>query len=192
VADSATTSHITNQRSAFIEYEPLHEKRITGIGNTGTEALGRGTIQIVSRVNEKNTTITLRDTLYAPKAVNNLLSLSRLDEEGGKARIDGGRIILMNKYRHIIAVGKRIKRLYILDAQTKKQTNELTNIAKEKLTWDVLHRRYGHISITGLQYLIKNNLVDGIDIDETSLMPQCEACIQAKQFRSPFSKVIER
>lgn len=34
VADSATTSHITNQRSVFTEYKPLHEKRITGIGNT--------------------------------------------------------------------------------------------------------------------------------------------------------------
>ena len=192
VADSATTSHITNQRSAFIEYMPLQEKKITGIGNIGTEAQGCGTIQIVSCVNEKNITITLRDTLYAPKAVNNLLSLSRLDEEGGTAHINDGQIILSDKNHHIIAIGKCVRRLYVLDARTKDKTNELSNTAQQRLTWDTLHRKYGHIGITGLKYLIKNQLVDGINIDENSSMPKCEACIQGKQTRHSFLKVAER
>ena len=31
-------------------------------------------------------------------------------------------------------------------------------------------------------------LVDGFDVDENSPMPDCEACIQAKQTRAPFPR----
>ena len=36
-------------------------------------------------------------------------------------------------------------------------------------------------------------LVDGFDVDENSPMPDCEACIQAKQTRAPFpSRAVNR
>src|SRR6267154_6472128 len=162
VADSATTSHIVNLRTAFKEYTPLNKKRITGIGNTGIEALGRGTIEIITHVKNKNITVTLNDVLYEPKAVNNLFSISRLDEKGGRAKIDNGQITLFDKNHHVIAEGKRVNRLYLLDVCTKNKVSENSSTAKENSVddWEIWHKRFGHIGITGLQRLLKANLVD--------------------------------
>jgi len=57
-----------------------------------------------------------------------------------------------------------------------------------QLTWDEWHRKYGHISATGLKRLLANNLVDGFEVGENSTMGDCDACIQAKQSCVPFPK----
>ena len=51
LADSATTSHVTNQRDAFINYEPLTNKLVLGVGNNETHAIGRGTVELESNFN---------------------------------------------------------------------------------------------------------------------------------------------
>ncbi|KAJ8592451.1 hypothetical protein M405DRAFT_701309, partial [Rhizopogon salebrosus TDB-379] len=92
------------------------------------------------RVKDKNITVTLNDVLYAPKAVNNLFSISRLDEHGGRAHIHKGKIALYNKNRRVIATGKRVDRLYLLDAYTKKQVSENSIIATEgAVNWEEWH-----------------------------------------------------
>ncbi|OAX30968.1 hypothetical protein K503DRAFT_666175, partial [Rhizopogon vinicolor AM-OR11-026] len=49
----------------------------------------------------------------------------------------------------------------------------------------------GHVAYSRLQHLNREDLVDGMTIDENSLMPQCEACIQAKQACDPFPSATE-
>jgi hypothetical protein len=83
VADSGTTSHIVNDHNAFIKYTLLQNKHIIGVGNIGIDIFGCGTIEIIMPVNNIENTVTLENVLYAPSAVNNLFSLSRLDEKGG-------------------------------------------------------------------------------------------------------------
>ncbi len=67
-------------------------------------------------------------------------------------------------------------------------TAEQSNVAEDSQnTWDSWHRRLGHLSITGLQRLAKDGLVEGLTIDEDSPpFTQCEACIQAKQIHNPY------
>ena len=48
LADSATTSHIANQREAFITYKPLTGKTVVGVGNNKANVEGRGTIELES------------------------------------------------------------------------------------------------------------------------------------------------
>jgi IS30 family transposase len=56
-----------------------------------------------------------------------------------------------------------------------------------KLTWDQWHRRYGHISITTLQQLDREGLVNGLSIDQSSIPSKtCDACNEAKQAHKPF------
>ncbi|KAJ8585688.1 hypothetical protein M405DRAFT_720029, partial [Rhizopogon salebrosus TDB-379] len=50
---------------------------------------------------------------------------------------------------------------------------------------------FGHIAYSGLKRLYREKLVDGMIIDENSPMPECEACIQAKQTRDPFPRDTE-
>jgi len=54
------------------------------------------------------------------------------------------------------------------------------------------HQRFGHISISGLERLEWEGLVDGLTIDESSIAsPTCESCIQVKQAHRPFPKEAE-
>src|SRR6202042_1555487 len=75
LVDSATTSHISNERQTFVDFMPLTSSSITGVGDQSIQALGRGTVILKCKIGKEIFTHRLQDVLYAPKAVNNLLSV---------------------------------------------------------------------------------------------------------------------
>ncbi|GBE84071.1 hypothetical protein SCP_0600490 [Sparassis crispa] len=195
IADSGMTSHVTNLRDAITDFMPLEASSITGIGDQSIRALGRGTVKVNSRIGGKTFTFCLKDVLYAPKATNNLVSLTRLDEAGGHFDGGDGGITLRESGGHAIAEGRKIGRLYLLYMRAKIATpmNERANVAHEDNdSWESWHRRYGHLGITGLEWLYKEKMVEGLTIDENSMpLTQCEACVQAKQARRAYPKEAE-
>ena len=61
-----------------------------------------------------------------------------------------------------------------------------------KASWDVWHRRFGHIGILGLKLLHTNQMVTGLDVDSrTVTTSNCSSCIAAKLSRTPFPPVNE-
>jgi hypothetical protein len=76
LADTATTSHITNKRENFTTFYPI-EKPVNGVGNAQTNAKGKGTVRIKTITNGRERTLTLADVLYIPTNPHNLLSLGR-------------------------------------------------------------------------------------------------------------------
>jgi len=58
--------------------------------------------------------------------------------------------------------------------------------------WETWHKRYGHIGYSGLQKLLDNNMVKGLEIDTNTPKPDCVACTEAKQNVEPFPKVNNR
>jgi len=53
-ADSATTSHLTNVRSTFIDYKPINPPHsVYGLGDGYVLAYGRGTVEAYSLMNGK-------------------------------------------------------------------------------------------------------------------------------------------
>ena len=99
---------------------------------------------------------------------------------------------LEDKNGKIIMYGQMQGRLYLIDASTT-QSKEFAHYASQlKLSWDQWHRRYGHISTSSLERLIKEGMVNGILINQTtSPSKSCEACIEAKQAHKPFPKEAE-
>ena len=72
-------SYITNWHDAFITYESLTNKVVHGVGNKTAHAIGKGTIELISYINEQKFIICLEDVLYIPTTENNLISLRRWD-----------------------------------------------------------------------------------------------------------------
>ena len=66
LADTATTSHVMHQREAFIDYTPMGNSSVTGVG--GKEALisGRGTVELISTCNGTDHILHLENVLYVP------------------------------------------------------------------------------------------------------------------------------
>ena len=52
LADSATTSHITNWHNAFITYESLTNKVVCSVSNKLAHMVGKGTIELISYINK--------------------------------------------------------------------------------------------------------------------------------------------
>ena len=67
LADSATTSHITHQREAFINYTPLGNISITGVGGKKAVIAGHGTVELVSIYNNQHYVIHLQNVLHVPR-----------------------------------------------------------------------------------------------------------------------------
>jgi hypothetical protein len=61
--------------------------------------------------------------------------------------------------------------------------------AKDAATnWELWHKRYGHISYSGLKRLHNEKMVDGFTVDINSPTLDCTACTEAKQHIEPFNK----
>ena len=81
LADSACTTHVARDRSAFTEYRSIGPGHtIEGFGKS--PALGKGTVDMISKVGDKSIKITLRDVLHVPDAPYNLISIGVLTEKG--------------------------------------------------------------------------------------------------------------
>jgi GAG-pre-integrase domain/Integrase core domain len=58
------------------------------------------------------------------------------------------------------------------------------------ISWGEAHRRFGHLSISGLKTLFNSDMVTGIKVDPDSNQDlACEACIQAKLHHQSFPKL---
>ena len=66
LADSATMSHICNQKEAFTTYEPLMGKTVVGVGNKHTNIEGHGTVELESAYQGNKFLLKLKNVLYIP------------------------------------------------------------------------------------------------------------------------------
>ena len=80
-------------------------------------------------------------------------------------------------------------RVYLLDAQANIPQAECANVAhtEPQLSWDQWHQCFWHLSITGLRQLADQELVTGLNVDQSSVPTiNCQACIQSKLSHHPF------
>src|SRR6202453_3692744 len=194
LADSATTSHITNQRGAYKEYTPINGTTVTGVGSVSTAVEGRGTVELDTECDGRKYTLRLENVLYIPKNKNSLISLGQWETDGRRYLGKDGKLILIDTYGTPVAVGVKIKnnlykmrvRLHTEMKDVPKMSHAFNAASTELQRWEVWHRRYGHIGYGGLQKLLNDNLVDGLNVDKKTPKPDCVACTEAKMTREPF------
>ena len=188
ILDSGSTSHICPLRDAFVNYTALTNHSIEGVGGKPVTVAGRGTVFVQFSVNGNTLKHQLRETLHVPDAPNCLYSVSRLDDGGGRVDFRDGVCELRDGKGNVIGLGTKKNRLYRLTARALLSVNEKAHFASSpKLTWDQAHRRYGHIAVSSLQKLVKSGMVEGLNVDESSIPPtSCDACTQGRMAHKPF------
>jgi hypothetical protein len=163
LADSGCTTHIANNLALFRNSTPIEGETITGLADNKVRALGKGTVVLEASKDGKSTTTALHDTLYAPEAVNNLFSISRVDDAGGSSNFANGKVEIRDKQGHVTLQGEKRYRLYWLDAKAKLEVNQV-NVADSKgsiediNSWKSWHKRYGHVSNSTLELLVRKVL----------------------------------
>ena len=105
LADTATTSHVSNHWDAFTTFEPSEKTMVGGVGGIKTHAKGRGTVQLKSTCDGQKYILTLQDVLYIPGNKNNLISLGCWEAAGGKYTSCEGMLMLTTESGNPIAKG---------------------------------------------------------------------------------------
>lgn len=108
LADSATTSHVTNNREIFTMYDETSNATVTGVGGMCTEIKGQGTVELESEYKGQKYILTLNDVLHIPKNRNNLILLGRWDNAGGVYRSDAGVLKLITSRGTVVAEGRKV------------------------------------------------------------------------------------
>jgi transposase InsO family protein len=194
VLDSGASCHMTGNKDFLIKPHALpNQRRITyGNGEQGT-AKAIGTVILLRSVSP-NVKLVLRDVLYIPGLTHNLLSVSRATANGAEFTFCPDTCLIC-KDGDIIAGANYTNGLYRLltPAYTdKKMAADNTALAANtKDGPDTWHRRLGHLSLDGMRRLIKERLVNGLDLTEADVdqlkEETCDACMRAKQTRLPFN-----
>jgi hypothetical protein len=202
LGDSATTSHVSNRREAFKTFHPLTGTKVSGVGNVKTEAKGRGTVELISSYNGHDYILQLEDVLYIPTNRNNLISLGRWDKSGGRYTGGGGALTLITKDGTAVARGTQIENnLYKMKVAFRQPNAKLKMVKtipqcllihEPVQNWETWHKRLGHISYSGLQQMLDNNLVEGFNVNIHTPKPDCVACTEAKQSVEPFGRHSDR
>lgn len=83
--DSGTTLHIVNDKSQFSSIYEIEERTVHGAEvGSAFKAVAKGTVNLHTMFGGQFFHITLKDALYCPDAVTNLVSVMRLDRDGLK------------------------------------------------------------------------------------------------------------
>ena len=121
--DSGTTSHICTDRDAFITYQTVKDVSVSGIDGE-THVHGIGVIMILLAVDGRKFRHLLQNVFYIPDAPNCLLSVSCFNDAGGEITFRKGKCRLLDQSGKVIGTGKKVNKLYILDASTEIQSRE--------------------------------------------------------------------
>ena len=76
-------------------------------------------------------------------------------------------------------------------APTPSQTDTSYPMVEKPKTWDMWHRCFTHIGISGLHRLFDKQLVTGFNVDCESMFSDCKACTEAKQSVLLFNKMAD-
>jgi hypothetical protein len=201
LADSTTTSHVANQREFFTEYQLQKGAPVGGVGNTTVVVVRRGTVVLESEYEGLTHSLRLQNVLHIPTNKNNLLSLGRWDMAGGEYRSKNSLLSMIIGTGKTVAIGHRVQNhLYKMQVSVRMVKGDAPQSGVHKTfatteplkSWETWHKRFGHVSYSGLKHLWEKNLVDSFNIDTHSPKPDCVMCTEAKQHEEPYGKSANR
>jgi hypothetical protein len=195
--DSGTTSHIIMDRAYFVDFTPEDCPSVRTANQGELTTFGRGTCVADIVIGDVVRRVTLRNCLYAPKAVFNLISVGRMLQRGwdcvfrSPSTSHGAHCEFSYKGEYLGQV-PLIGNLCQLDVRfippsrlsTVPTTGEISAFVEKPLTWDVWHARLGHPGGDSVKRLPL--VATGIKVDKDIPLQRCEACIMAKHPRQSF------
>lgn len=180
IADTGASNHICNNKSWFSKIQPFDiPKKVTVGDNSETKALGEGTIEIVSKVNDQEIKAKLENVIYAPGIATNLFSIGQASRRGMSATFSENEVKL-TKNNLILAMGDRMRNnLYIMNIKADRAINDIALYCQPKRTLNEWHRTLGHASKTRLINLIDDEAIQITATDKDAEL-ECPDCPPGK------------
>lgn len=178
--DSGASAHMTPNVEILSDLKTTSADCITAANGDGMCVKGVGSALL--NISEKE--IIANNVLHVPKLTVNLLSVSRIVENGNTVTFKKSGCTIKNANDEIIAQCNAQNGVYKM-LVGKNNNCLLTNKAESAYTW---HRRLGHVNFDTLKKM-KNGAVEGINFnDNDDEIRNCETCARGKLARLPFNK----
>ena len=139
--DTGATNHMTGQRNLFTTLDELVIGFVKFGDNSRVEINSHGSVVVLRQDGQR---LSFGNVLFVPKLCANILSLGRLDEEGCKMTMYGGRLTIHDRDGALLAEVHRTEGiLYLLNLKV--EDNCLLTEADDNSSW-LWHLRYGNLN----------------------------------------------
>lgn len=196
--DSGASCHATGDLEFFSEINETDDKNIT-IANglkLKVEGIGSGDLNVLKEDGSYQT-IGLENVLYVPELTESLISVKCVTSKGFDVHFEENRCLITKDKAFVAFAIAEPDRLYELQTRDSKQkfylsvnsasTNErLDYECKNKNCIVKWHKRLGHRNFDTLKQMQKEQLVDGITINNCKHKLDCTICVQAKLTQTPY------
>ena len=95
----------------------------------------------------------------------------------------------------VVLTGNNVNGMYLLktlDTNDIPDTTTAMTSTSHPTSLEQWHRHLTHCSPQTIQEMVKNNLVDGLKMTDTSISGKCEDCIMGRHTRRPFDGETEK
>jgi hypothetical protein len=181
--DSGASRHMSPFRDRFVSYRTIPPRAITAADKRVFYAIGVGDLRVEVPNGKSSTSVLLRDALHAPDMGLTVVSISRITGAGHTVSFEGKSCKIRNKAGVLIGdIPASASGLY------KVEHAYAAVDSLEKVDLPTLHRRLGHIAGDTIRSLIRNNLIDGIELLDDGSPLLCDSCQHAKFTKKPIRK----
>ncbi|KAM1381427.1 hypothetical protein ACFX2I_023028 [Malus domestica] len=193
IFDSGASQHICNTMQGLAGSKSLRNgEMVVRVGNgTKISAKAIGTYMLNLPSGE---VLELKNCLYFPSCIKNLISISKLLRDGHSVLFDKMSCTLYLNGR-IISHGNMIEGLFHLETNsgmhciaggnTSKPKRAREEVNQEKM-W---HLKLGHVNLDKIHKMSKDGYIRPLGNDQ---MGTCECCLKGKMTKSPFTRKGER
>ncbi|KAK2580008.1 hypothetical protein KPH14_010773 [Odynerus spinipes] len=182
--DSGATSHMTHNKDFFTKLEKISDSKVRIANGQYEEVKGIGEGNITCEENGKITAIKVKDVLFVPTLMDNLLSVKKLIAKGFDVKFQKEGCLIERNGQVIITAGSTGSLYYI-------QSDNKALLAKDghnEYCIHMWHKRLGHRDPQAIKAMSSRNLADNIKIIDCNTIETCEVCLKGKMSRLPFPK----
>uniref|UniRef100_T1IJB0 Integrase catalytic domain-containing protein n=1 Tax=Strigamia maritima TaxID=126957 RepID=T1IJB0_STRMM len=205
--DSCASHHVCGQREMFSTFEELKPMRLE-LGEGSSAITGRGTVVLIVQVNGGPFTIELLNVYYVKNFKHNLISLGKIDSAKYHIAIYNHSMKVFKCDSRVCSLyGVLEDGLYRIQGPVKYRQSNVTSLSKSSLTKsgncvtepssankpenyvvsvNMWHQRFGHMYTKGLNHLVNNTNVKGIDLKSKVSKSICDNCELSKSTRAGF------
>lgn len=182
--DSGSTSHMCSEKFKFLDLnETYNGSSLIKLASEGKTASIHGIGKIV--LNHDMGVSNLTKTLHVPELSTNLLSISKVTDNGYDVLFQKDKAQILTRNGEVILEANRENDLYFV--KTKEESTKLTksNENNNMMSW---HKKLAHMNENDMKIAQRNDILQGLSFDKNESVKDCETCIKGKMSRLPFPK----
>ncbi|GBN12713.1 Retrovirus-related Pol polyprotein from transposon TNT 1-94 [Araneus ventricosus] len=188
--DSGASQHLINDKRLFSSLDETADsiKIIVADGKIiSSQGIGKIYFQTITKdgIHE----ICLQNAYYLPQLECNLLSVKRITEKGFTVNFNKNECVVMkDKTVYLEAISNNNSLYEVIMHEDKVSNHNFAYNCNNHNCLYLWHKRLGHRNINSIKQLVKENLADGIQLDNCQHIGDCIHCIKNKLSEFPYPK----